>query len=95
MGTLLCKLKQVAFMNNARPGLTVALQQWLEAQQGLGLILFVWVMFLSLLGGLVLLLVGFMLWNPWLFLCGLLGLRLFAYALDVGAVTLQRLLFGG
>lgn len=82
-------------MANNRSGLTVALQQWLEAQQGLGLILFVWVVFLSLLGGIVLLLIGMMLWNPWLFLCGMLSLRLFAYTVHVGDETLQRIFFGG
>jgi hypothetical protein len=82
-------------MTNNRPGLTVALQQWLEAQHGLGLILFVWVVFLSLLGGVVLLLIGIMLWNPWLFLSGLFSLRLFAYAVHVGAEILQRLFPGG
>jgi len=82
-------------MANNRSGFTVALQQWLAAQQGLGLILYVWVVFLSLLGGAVLLLVGIMLWNPWLFLCGLVSLRLFAYAVHIGADTLQRLFFGG
>ena len=82
-------------MAQNRSGLTVTLQQWLEAQQGLGLILFVWVVFLSLLGGIVLMMIGIMLWNPWLFLCGLLSWRLFAYAVHIGGDTLQRLFFGG
>jgi hypothetical protein len=82
-------------MANNRSGLTIALQQWLEAQQGLGLILFVWLVFLSLLGGIVLLPIGVMLWNPWLFLCGLASLRLFAYAVHVGGEILQRLFSGG
>lgn len=83
----------VNLMADNRSGITIALQQWLEAQQGLGLILFVWLVFLSLLGGIVLMLIGTMLWNPWLFLGGLLSLRLFAYTVHVGADTLQRLFF--
>ena len=82
-------------MSNNRSGLTIVLQQWLEAQQGLGLVLFVWLVFLSLLGGIVLMMIGIMLWNPWFFLFGMLSLRLFAYAVQVGADTLQRLFFGG
>ena len=82
-------------MASNRSSLTMVLQQWLEAQEGLGLILFVWLVFLSLLGGIVLMLIGIMLWNPWLFLGGLISLRLFAYALQVGGDTLQRLFFGG
>lgn len=82
-------------MANHRPSLTIVLQQWLEAQKGLGLILFVWVVFLSLLGGIVLMMIGIMVWNPWLFLGGLLSLRLFAYTVQVGGDTLQRIFFGG
>ena len=82
-------------MSHNRSGLTVTLQQWLEAQHGLGLILFVWLVFLSLLGGIVLLLIGAMLWSPWLFLGGLMSLRLFAYAVEIGSDILQRLFFDG
>lgn len=82
-------------MANNRSSLTMVLQQWLGAQKGLGLILFVWVVFLSLLGGIVLMLIGIMVWNPWLFLGGLISLRLFAYAVQVGGDTLQRIFFSG
>ena len=58
-------------------------------------ILFVWLVFLSLLGGIVLLLIGVMLWSPWLFLGGLMNLRLFAYAVEIGSDILQRLFFDG
>ena len=82
-------------MSNKRSGLTAALQQWLEAQHGVGLILFVWLVFLSLLGGIVLVLIGVMLLSPWLFLGGLISLRLFVYSADVGSDTLSRLFFDG
>lgn len=82
-------------MSNHRSGLTIALRQWLEAQQGLGLILFIWLVFLSLLAGIVLLLVGAMLWSPWLFLGGLMSLRLFAYAVEIGSDILKQLFSDG
>ncbi len=82
-------------MSNKRSGLTAALRQWLEAQQGLGLILFVWLVFLSLLGGIVLVLSGVMLLSPWLFLGGLISLRFFVYSADVGSDILSRLFFDG
>lgn len=81
-------------MSNNLSALTDALQQWLAAQEGLGLILFAWLVFLSLLGGIVLMLIGIMLWSPWPFLGGLICLRLFDYCLLVGRDILPRLFPG-
>lgn len=81
-------------MNEEKPLLSDYLQHWLETQQGLGLILFFWFMLATLLGGLALLLLGIMQWSPWWFLLGLISLRLFAWSLDIGGTTLQRLFSG-
>ncbi|MDH5786649.1 MAG: hypothetical protein OEZ16_13740 [Chromatiales bacterium] len=70
------------------------LQRWLEAQSGLGLILFFWVMMGSLLGGFVMLTLGLMHWSPWWFLLGLMSLRLFIGCMQVGEETVERLFSG-
>lgn len=81
-------------MNANKRLLNNVMQQWLGTQHGLGLILFFWVMLFSLVGGVTMLLVGLTHWNPWWFLMGLLGLRLFAWSVQIGGGKLDRLLSG-
>lgn len=47
--------------------------------EGFGLILLFWALQLTSLGGIILLFAGLSLWSWWVFLAGLLSLRLFAY----------------
>lgn len=58
---------------------------------GFGLILFFWTALVLLLGGMVLILGGWAVWNPWLVLAGMMLLQLLARLLVLGARHLRWL----
>jgi hypothetical protein len=54
-------------------------EETVEHTEGFGLILLSWALQFTSLGGIILLFIGLSLWNWWVFLAGLVSLRLFGY----------------
>lgn len=71
--------------------ITPWLTDWVEAQQGSGLILFFWLFIISFLSTLVLFSVGLDQSSPWLFFAGIVSLRLFIYLFRIGHSFLARI----
>lgn len=71
--------------------ITPWLTQWVETQQGSGLILFYWLFITSFIATLVLFCLGLAHSNAWLFFGGILSLRLFVYLFKIGNSFLTRI----
>jgi hypothetical protein len=74
-----------------KESITLRLTEWVEIQQGTGLILFYWFFIMNFLSTLVLLCLGIAHSNPWLFFSGVLSLRLFVYLFKIGRSFLKRI----
>ncbi len=71
--------------------ITLWLTEWVEVQQGTGLILFYWLFMITFLSTLVLLCLGIAHSNAWLFFSGVLSLRAFVYLFKIGKSFLKRI----
>jgi len=74
-----------------KESITLWLTEWVETQQGTGLILFYWLFIMTFLSTLVLLCLGIAHSNAWLFFSGVLSLRLFVYLFKIGQSFLKRI----
>ncbi len=74
-----------------KESVTLWLTEWVENQQGTGLILFYWFFIMTFLSTLVLLCLGIAHNNAWLFFSGVLSLRLFVYLFKIGQSFLRRI----
>lgn len=73
-------------LEGVKPWLT----EWVEVQQGTGLILFFWLFASAFLGGIVLLCLGAIYWSFWIFFLGLLVTRLFVFLVQIGTSFFER-----
>ena len=69
-----------------RPWLT----EWVEVQQGTGLILFFWLFASTFLGSIVLLCLGVLYWSFGIFFLGLVVTRLFVFLVQIGTSFFER-----
>ena len=77
----------IARVEAIKPWLT----EWVEVQQGTGLILFFWLFGSSFLGSMVLLCLGVIYWSFGIFFLGLIGVRFFVFLLQIGGSFLSRI----
>ncbi len=87
MGTENQQSGLIAQIETIKPWLT----EWVEAQEGCGLILFFWVFAASFLGSMVLLCLGVIYWSFGIFFLGLMGVRFFIFLLQIGDSFLKRI----
>jgi len=76
----------IARVEAIKPWLT----EWVEAQQGCGLILFFWLFGTSFLSSIVLLCLGVIYWSFWIFFLGLASVRFFVFLFQIGGSFLAR-----
>ncbi len=86
MGTDDQKQGFIARVEAVKPWLT----EWVDVQQGLGLILFFWLFGSSFLASMVLLCLGVIYWSFWIFFLGLMGVRFFIFLFQIGGSFLRR-----
>jgi len=77
----------IARVEAIKPWLT----EWVEVQQGSGLILFFWLFSASFLGSMVLLCLGVIYWSFGIFFLGLMGVRVFIFLFQIGGSFLERI----
>ena len=77
----------IARIEAIKPWLT----EWVEVQQGCGLILFFWLFGSSFLAGIALLCLGVLYWSFWIFFLGLLSVRFFVFLVQIGGSFLERI----
>jgi len=80
------KHELIARLEAVRPWLT----EWVEVQQGTGLILFFWLFASAFLGSIVLLCLGVLYWSFWIFMLGVLTARLFVFLVQIGTSFFER-----
>ncbi|HEC15151.1 MAG TPA: hypothetical protein ENI99_01030 [Sedimenticola sp.] len=71
--------------------ITPWLTEWVNVQQGSGLILFYWLFVTSFLTAIVLICAGAAYVSGWLFFLGLVSVRFFIYLFQIGGGFLDRI----
>jgi len=77
----------IARVEAIKPWLT----EWVEVQQGSGLILMFWLFLSTFLGSIVLLCLGVIYWSFGIFFLGLVCVRAFIFLVQIGGSFLERL----